>query len=86
MKKIFALVLALVLVFGVATTALANVGWFDFNYDFKYAIVMLDGVRIEGVVTTWWDFDGSDMIQVEIDGNVILTHSSNVLLCKSKPY
>ena len=86
MKKIFALVLALVLTFGIATTALANVGWFDFNYVFKYAIIMLDGVRIEGVVTTWWDFDGSDMIQVEIDGNVILTHSSNVLLCKSKPY
>ena len=86
MKKIFALVLALVLVFAVASPALANVGWFDFNYDFKYAVIMLDGVRIEGVVTTWWDFDGSDMIQVEIDGNVILTHSSNVLLCKSKPY
>lgn len=86
MKKIFALVLALVLTFGIATTAFANVGWFDFNYDFKYAIITLDGVRIEGVVTTWWDFDGSDMIQVEIDGNVILTHSSNVLLCKSKPY
>ena len=86
MKKILALVLALVLVFGIATTALANVGWFDFNYDFKYAIIMLDGVRIGGVVTTWWDFDGSDMIQVEIDGNIILTHSSNVLLCKSKPW
>ena len=86
MKKIFALVLTLILVFAVASPALANVGWFDFNYDFKYAVIMLDGVRIEGVVTTWWDFDSSDMIQVEINGNVILTHSSNVLLCKSKPY
>lgn len=86
MKKIFALVLALILVFAVASPALANVGWFDFNYDFKYAIIVMDDLRIEGVVTTWWDFDGSDMIQIEIDGNVILTHSSNVLLCKSKPY
>ena len=86
MKKIFALVLALILIFAVASPALANVSWFDFNYDFKYAVIMLDGVRIEGVVTRWWDFDASDMIQVEIDGNIILTHSSNVLLCKSKPY
>ena len=42
MKKTFALVLALILIFAVASSALANVGWFDFNYDFGYVTLRLD--------------------------------------------
>ena len=86
MKKIFALVLALILTFGIATTALANVGWFDFNYDFRYVTLRLDnGHIIKAIYEKWWDFDNSDMIQVQINGNVYLTHISNVVLSKDEP-
>ena len=42
--------------------------------------VMPDGEKIEGDVTSWKDFDSSDMVQVVIDGKTYLTHSSNVIL------
>lgn len=86
MKKIFALVLALILALFIAAPALANVGWFDFNYDFGYVTLRLDdGYIIKAICEKWWDFDNSDMIQVQIDGNVYLTHISNVVLSKNEP-
>ena len=51
MKKIFALVLALILVFAVASPALANVGWFDFNYDFGYVTSSKPFVKNGGTLT-----------------------------------
>ena len=86
MKKYAALVLALVLILGCTVTAHANMGWFDFNYDFKWATIRLsDNHVIVGVCEKWWDFDDSDTVQVQIDGNVYLTHYSNVVLSKDKP-
>lgn len=84
MKKIFALVLALILVFAVASPALANVGWFDFNYDFQYVIINFGSRTIEGVCEKWWDYEDSDAVQVQIDGVIYLTHYENVLLCSKK--
>ena len=86
MKKIFALVLALILVFAVASPALANVGWFDFNYDFQYVIINFGSHTIEGVCEKWWDYEDSDVVQVKIDGVIYLTHYENVLLCSKKPW
>ena len=86
MKKIFALVLTLILAISITASALANVGWFDFNYDFGYVTLRLDdGYIIKAICEKWWDFDNSDMIQVQIDGNVYLTHISNVVLSKDEP-
>lgn len=86
MKKIFILVFALILALSIATPALANVGWFDFNYDFGYVTLRLDdGYIIKAICEKWWDFDNSDMIQVQINGNVYLTHISNVVLSKDEP-
>ena len=86
MKKYIALILALVLILGCVAVARANVGWFDFNYDFQYVTIVLpNNYTIKGVCEKWWDFDNSDMIQVQIDGNIYLTHSSNVVLSKTKP-
>ena len=86
MKKYVALVLGLILILGCVTTALANVGWFDFNYDFQYATIYLSEHHIiMGVCEKWWDYEESDMIQVQINGNIYLTHSSNVVLSKTKP-
>ena len=43
---------------------------------------MPDGTVISGKVDKWWDYENSDMVQVEIDGTVYLTHSCNVVLIK----
>lgn len=55
-----------------------NMQVIDTNWTFKYA-------DIEGVgtveVSSWKDYDQSDMIQVTAkDGTTYLTHSSNVVL------
>lgn len=86
MKKCVALALALVLIFSYTIPAYANMGWFDFNYDFKHVTLRLDDNHIiKGICEKWWDFDNSDMIQVQINGNVYLTHISNVVLSKDEP-
>lgn len=54
---------------------------FDTTWSFEKAIIFLpDGEKIEGNVSSWTDFESSDMIQVVIDGNTYLTHSTNVIL------
>lgn len=54
---------------------------FDTTWTFEQAVIFLpEGDKIEGPVTSWTDYDGSDMIQVTIDGKTYLTHSSNVIL------
>lgn len=54
---------------------------FDATWSFERAIIFLpDGEKIEGKITTWDDFEGSDMVQVVIDGKTYLTHSSNVIM------
>lgn len=87
MKKYVALVLALILALACTVTAhAANRGWFDFNYEFRYATIYLsNNLTIVGVCEKWWDYEDSDMIQVQIGGNVYLTHSSNVVLSSTKP-
>ena len=53
----------------------------DTTWSFEKAIIFLpDGGKIEGKVTSWGDYDNSDMIQVSVDGKMYLTHSSNVVL------
>lgn len=81
MKRI---VLALVLL--VAMVVLCGCNGFnmeliDTTWKFDRAVVNLTPDRVvEGVVQSWTDFDGSDMIQVRIDDVIYLTHSSNVVL------
>lgn len=53
----------------------------DLEYKFNYAIIFLpNGEKIEGKVSSWNDYDESDMLQVKIDGITYLTHSSNIIL------
>lgn len=79
MKKIIAIILTLVLIF-----ALTGCGYnkqiVDVNYKFNYAYISLPEGSVEGPVTSWNDWDDSDMIQVKIDDVVYYTHSSNVVL------
>lgn len=59
---------------------------FDTTYKFDKAIIKVsDEQTIEVAVKTWGDYDNSDTIQItDINGNVYLTHYSNVILIKEK--
>lgn len=89
--KVIAFILAIVVfVFVVVTSAYAwyNKSLFDTTWHFDRAIITLadsgsgngETFYIEGPVDSWTDFEGSDTIQVKINGVVYLTHSSNVVL------
>ncbi|MBR6953570.1 MAG: hypothetical protein IKH77_00820 [Clostridia bacterium] len=53
----------------------------DTKYRFDYAIIALpNGTSVEGKVTSWYDYDDSDVVQVVMDGKTYLTHYSNVCL------
>lgn len=77
--RVIAVVVALLLLACVITGC--NRQMFDTTWSFERAIIFLpDGEKIEGKITSWTDYDGSDMIQVTIEGKVYLTHSSNVVM------
>ena len=53
----------------------------DTKYRFDRAIIRLpNGEIADGKVTSWLDYDDSDVVQVTIDGKTYLTHYSNVCL------
>lgn len=83
-KKRKALLITILIVFMLVVLALCtgcNKQIFDTTWSFERAIIFLpDGEKLEGDITSWNDYDGSDMIQLEIDGKMYLTHSSNVVL------
>lgn len=79
MKKLFALILTIILV--VTLSACGNMQLIDTTYSFERAIVSLpNGEIIEGKVTSWTDFEDGDQIQVKINGKTYLVHSSNIVL------
>ena len=83
MKKIICilLVIAITCALCFAMTGCGNVQLIDTTWSFERAIIFLpDGDKIEGSVTSWTDFESSDMIQVTMGNKTYLTHSSNVVL------
>lgn len=63
------------------TLAGCNKQIFDATWSFERAIIFLpDGEKIEGAITSWCDYSDSDILQVEIDGKMYLTHSSNIIM------
>lgn len=79
--KIKRIIFALVLLTMVVGLCGCNMQIADTTWKFDRAVVRLaDNRVIDGPVQSWLDFDGSDMIQVKIDGVTYLTHSSNVVL------
>lgn len=80
MKKIICFLLTIVMIVGLFC-ACGNRTMFDTIWTFNRAIIFMpDGEKIEGTVTTWDDYERSNMIQVTIDGETYMTHSSNVIL------
>ena len=81
MKKIIALLLALVVILSVAFLAGCNKQMVDLTYSYERAVLVLpNGEVIEGKVSSWTDFEDGDQIQVRIDGKTYLVHSSNIVL------
>lgn len=80
MKKIICLLLTIIMV-ACLCCACGNRTFFDTTWAFERAIIFLpDGEKIEGAISSWTDYESSDMLQVTIDGKTYLTHSANVIL------
>lgn len=87
MKKIICVVLILTLALALTACQVGNrqVGW-DTTQTFTHAILELgNGEIVEGTVTSWRDFDESDVVQFTMNGITYLTHYSKVILCTEKP-
>jgi len=87
MKKIICVVLILSLALALTACQVGNrqVGW-DTTQTFTHAILELgNGEVVEGTVTSWRDFDESDVVQFTMNGITYLTHYSKVILCTKKP-
>ena len=81
-KKLAMMAAALAMIFSLC--GCGNYGCADVNYTYDYAIISLpNGEIIEGEVDKWWDYESSDMIQVEIDGKIYLVHSEDIALIKN---
>ena len=81
MKKLIALLLAVIAVLSCLVFSGCNKQMVDLTYSYEYAIIGLpNGETIEGKVSSWTDFEDGDQIQVRIDGKTYLVHSSNVVL------
>ena len=81
MKRIIALLLAMIAVLSAALLAGCNKQMVDLTYSYEYAIIGLpNGEVVEGKVSSWTDFEDGDQIQVKIAGKTYLVHSSNVVL------
>lgn len=75
------------IILAVATLCSAcNYQVIDLKYSFSKAqIRMPDGTIIEGALDSWRDYDdGSDQIQITIDGVTYLVHQSNCVLYDRK--
>ena len=87
MKKkiwIIAGIIVVLLIGGIAVywnTHIGNRQLLDTKFHFDRAIVKLpNGEVVEGKLTSWLDFNDSDVIQVKIDGKTYLTSYVNVCL------
>jgi len=81
MKKILAVLLAVVALVGILSLVGCNKQLVDMTYSYEYAILSLpNGEVVEGKVTSWTDFEDGDQIQVKIEGKTYLVHSSNIVL------
>lgn len=79
-RKIFAFILVITIIVSLLVGC-GNKTLIDTTYSFERAILILpNGEVIEGKVQTWKDYEDGDQIQVKIDGETYLVHSSNIVL------
>ena len=84
-KKVLVILLIVAILFIASGCNLGNrnVG-LDFKQSFDYAYIYgLNGeLVVEGNVTSWRDFDESDVIQITIGDKTYLTHYVNVTMVR----
>ena len=81
MKKVIAVLLAVIVLLTVCLLSACNKQMVDLTYSYEYAIIGLpNGEVVEGKVSSWTDFEEGDQIQVKLNGKTYLVHSSNVVL------
>ena len=81
MKKIIALLLAVIALLSTLILSGCNKQMVDLTYSYEYAIIGLpNGEVVEGKVSSWTDYEDGDQLQVKIDGKTYLVHSSNIVL------
>ena len=81
MKKLIALLLAVIAVLSCLVLSGCNKQMVDLTYSYEYAIIALpNGEVVEGKVTSWTDYEDGDQLQIKIAGKTYLVHSSNVVL------
>ena len=81
MRKVIALLLAVIGVLAALLLSGCNKQMLDLTYSYEYAIIGLpNGEVVEGKVSSWTDFEDGDQIQVRISGKTYLVHSSNIVL------
>lgn len=81
MKKLIA---GMVLAVAALTAGCGNMDVMDYHWTFNRAYIKLRGEWTEVKVKSWHDYDGSDMVAVETEAQVFVTHSRNVVLVKDK--
>ncbi len=83
-KKLFIVILIITLVL-ICCTSCGNKNFFDTTWTFEEVYIKLpNGEVIHGKLKSWDDYDNSDMIQVEVNGKVYLTHTANVVLISTE--
>ena len=81
MKKIIAMLLAIIAILSITLLSGCNKQIMDLTYSYEYAIIGLpNGEVVEGKVSRWTDYEDGDQLQVKINGKTYLVHSSNVVL------
>ena len=81
MKKIIAMLLAIIAILSITLLSGCNKQLMDLTYSYEYAIIGLpNGEVVEGKVSSWTDYEDGDQLQVKINGKTYLVHSSNVVL------
>lgn len=77
--------IGIILFGGICLTGCGNKTVFDTTYTFNRAIIKLaDGTIVDGKIQNWTDYEDGDQIQVKINENVYLIHSSNITLIKEE--
>ncbi len=84
-KVIIGVVIVLVIVIGIFAVYWENTHGnrrlIDNKYRFDRAVISLpNGSVVEGKVSSWMDYNDSDVVQVTIDGKTYLTSYVNVCL------
>ena len=81
MKKTIAIALASAMML---LSGCGNMDFVDWHWTFNKAHIKIDGKWQEVEVKRWHDYDNSDMVAVETEKQVFVTHSMNVVFIKDK--